>query len=350
MTTNDPFHKLAEISGKGDSEAMHRLLECAMSEEEARLVVELPISSKELAAKFNMDEIAVEERLLNLAQRGIVAPKEDEIFHFNQIPAILHDNMFSSAPEHIPDGLDKAWKSMYDGEKYWKDLSEMYDGFQAPILRVIPAERSISTEIQLLPQESITKIIEAHQDLISVRNCCCRNSFKKCHHPLDVCTQFGARAEYDLFRGSGRKVSADEAVSIGLTGVGAGLIPTVTNISLTENLEFICYCCGCACLVLDPALKGGNISKVLSPSRFEAKINYEACNGCKHCVPRCQVGAIEMKPIPGHDTIKAVLDPDKCVGCGVCDLACNPGAITMELVRQPEFIPESIADESIVHL
>ena len=47
---------------------------------------------------------------------------------------------------------------------------------------------------------------------------------------------------------------------------------------------------------------------------------------------------------------KVEVDPDKCVGCGVCDLACVPGAITMELVRPPEFIPESIADEQIVHL
>ena len=83
---------------------------------------------------------------------------------------------------------------------------------------------------------------------------------------------------------------------------------------------------------------------------FEAKINYDACNGCKHCVIRCQFGAIDMKPIPGHDTIKAVLDPDKCLGCGVCDLACVPGAITMELIRPEEFIPEAVADEAILHL
>ena len=350
MTEKGCFHELAEISGMGHSKAMHKLLECAMTEDEARLILELPASNEDLAAKFNMSKEEVDEKLYNLAQRGIVAPLESGSFHFNQVPAILHDNMFSSTPENIPDGLDKAWLEMYDGEKYWRDLAEMYDGFEAPILRVIPAEKSISTDIKLLPQESITKIIETNQDMISVRNCCCRNSAKKCHHPLNVCIQFKARAEYDLYRGSGRKVSADEAVSVALTGVGAGLIPTVTNISVIENLEFICLCCGCACLVLEPALKGNIIPKVLSPSRFEAKINNELCNGCRHCVPRCQVGALDMKPIPGHSTIKAVLDPDKCVGCGVCDLACVPGAITMELVRPPEFIPESIADEQIVHL
>jgi ferredoxin len=52
-----------------------------------------------------------------------------------------------------------------------------------------------------------------------------------------------------------------------------------------------------------------------------------------------------MKPIPGYDTIKAVLDPDKCVGCGVCELACVPGAITMDLIRPPEFIPDTYIDE-----
>jgi ferredoxin len=350
MTKNGYIHKLAEISGKADSNAMHKILEAVMTDEEAHFMHEMPASNKDLAAKFNITEAEVEEKILNLAHRGLISPSEKGEYRFNQVVAVLHDNIFSSKPEHIPEGLDNLWLEMYEGEKLWRELAEMYDMFETPILRVIPAERSVSTDIKLLEQESITKIIEANQDLITIRNCCCRNSAKKCHHPLDVCMQFKARAEYDLFRGSGRKVSTDEAVTVALTAVGAGLIPTVTNISATENLEFICFCCGCACLVLEPTLKAGNLSKILSPSRFEARINNEACNGCRHCVPRCQVGAIEMKPIPGYDTIKAVLDPDKCVGCGVCDLACVPGAITMDLVRKPEFIPETITDESVVHL
>ncbi len=350
MTTNRHIHKLAETSGRPDSKAMHKILECIMTDEEALFMLEMPASNAELAAKFSMTEEAVEEKILNLAKRGLISPSEKGEYRFNKVPAILHDNIFSSKPEHIPEGLNKLWLEMYEGEKFWRELVEMYDGFQAPILRAIPTEKSVSSEIDLLSHESITKIIEANQDLITVRNCCCRTGAQKCHHPRDVCMQFKARAEYDLFRGSGRKVGTDEAVTVALTALGAGLIPTVTNISAIENLEFICFCCGCACLVLEPALRGGNLPKILAPSRFEAKINYEACNGCRHCVPRCQVGAIEMKPIPGYDTIKAVLDPEKCVGCGVCDLACVPGAITMELVRKAEFIPEAIADESIVHL
>ena len=238
---------------------------------------------------------------------------------------------------------------LYHEEKWCEEMGELYGFFQEPILRVIPAEKSLPVEQSLLPCESITEIIEANRDMITVRNCCCRRGANNCHHPLDVCMQFKSRAEYDLYRGSGRKVNADEAVSIALTSVGAGLVPTVTNVSILDKLEFICFCCGCACLVIDPGLKANSLSKILSPSRYEAKVNYVACNGCRHCEMRCQFGAIEMKPVPGHDSIKAVLDPDKCLGCGVCELACVPAAIKMEEIRPEGFMPEGVADEEILH-
>jgi NAD-dependent dihydropyrimidine dehydrogenase PreA subunit len=64
----------------------------------------------------------------------------------------------------------------------------------------------------------------------------------------------------------------------------------------------------------------------------------------------CFFDAIEMKDLPGSDIPKAVINPDNCFGCGLCVLKCGPGAITMELVRAPDFIPETIAGPaSIVH-
>jgi ferredoxin len=197
--------------------------------------------------------------------------------------------------------------------------------------------------------ESISEIIEANSDLITVRNCCCRVGADACHHPRDVCMQFKGRAEFDLLRGGGRKVSADEAVSVALTSLGGALVPTVTNISATDNLEFICFCCGCACMVLHPGIRAGSLPKILAPSRYEATVDHDACDGCKHCVIRCQFGAIEMKSIPGHDTMKAVIDPEKCYGCGVCLLPCVPDAISMEEKRPQEFIPEGVKGEEILH-
>ncbi len=354
MQRDPDLQKLAEISAMPDSDAFYKILEKAMTSEEARFVIQMPNSFSTLASKFNMTEKEVEEKILGIAQRGLLSRNPDKLnpekFHFTNIPAILHDNILSSAPEYIPEGMPRLWMDLYKGENWCKDIGELYALFEDPLLRVIPAEKSMPKETELMDCESITKIIEANRELISIRNCCCRTMGEPtCHHPREVCMQFKGRAEFDLYRGSGRKVSADEAITIALMSVGAGLVPTVTNISTTDNLEFICFCCGCACMVINPGLKAGSIPHILAPSRFEAEISYDACNGCRYCVPRCQFGAIDMKPVPGHDVIKAVLEPEKCLGCGVCELSCNPGAIKMATERKEDFIPTDIKNEEILH-
>jgi NAD-dependent dihydropyrimidine dehydrogenase PreA subunit len=56
-----------------------------------------------------------------------------------------------------------------------------------------------------------------------------------------------------------------------------------------------------------------------------------------------------MKSVPGHDTMKAVIDPEKCYGCGVCLMPCVPDAISMEEKRPQDFIPEGVKGEEILH-
>lgn len=347
MARSEYIVKLAEKNDKPDSAEVHRILELAMTDEEAQFILSLPAPAAEVAAKLGMTEKAVEDKILELARRGLLT-KSRKGYRWPRDLGTLHDNILASAPQYIPQGMEKLWMDLYEGQKWWREIGETLAGYGLQVLRVIPAEKSVPSNTKLLPYESITQLIEANRDLISVRNCCCRTGAKKCRHPVDVCMQFKSRAEYDLFRNGGRKVSADEAVSVALQAVGSGLVPTVTNMSVMDALEFICFCCGDCCLVLDPLLRLQKVNNVVAPSRFEAKINPQTCNGCRHCVPRCHFGAIDMKPVGGE--MKAVLDPDKCVGCGVCELACVPGSITMELARPPEFIPETITGPSaIVH-
>lgn len=346
------IRKIAKLMGKPDSPAMLRILECAMTDEEAAFLLALPAPYEELAAKFDLDVNRVEEKILALARRGLLSRAPDECspkkFRFTSIPAVLHDNILSSAPQFIPTQMPALWMELYHGEGWCKEIGDIYGWFQEPLVRVIPVEKSVSPASDLMPCESITKIIETNRDLITVRNCCCRVGANACHHPREVCMQFKGRAEFDLCRGSGRKVSVDEALSVALTSVGAGLVPTVTNISRTEDLEFICFCCSCACMVFDPGMKAGSLRKILAPGRYEARIDEGTCNGCEHCVPRCQFGAIQMKAANELES-KAVVDPEKCYGCGVCELACAPGAIKMVPVRPPEFIPRALENESLLH-
>lgn len=353
MSTDAAYMWLAERNRKPDSEMLHRILEVAMTPEEARFLLELPASNADLAAKFNMEEKAVEEKILGLAQRGLVVRSRRGLRYPGAL-GTLHDNILASAPQYIPPGIGKLWMDFYEAG-WWKEIADELTTLEAPALRTVLPLKTAPPDVKLLPCESIEAIIEAHKDLISVRNCCCRVGAQMvenhpCHHPTFTCTQFGGRAEYDLFRGGGREVSTDEAMAISLGATDAGLVPTVTNISIMEALEFICYCCGDACLVLNPTIRSGNVLKALAPSRFLPKVDNERCNGCGECVPRCFFNAIEMKDLPGYHTKKAVIDLDKCVGCALCMNICAPGAVSMELVKPPEFIPETIAGPAaIIH-
>jgi ferredoxin/biotin operon repressor len=338
---DEAYIKLAERNGKANSPAMLKILQCAMTPEEARFLLALPAPYAELASKFNMTEEAVEKKIRELARRGLVTASRKG-YRYPNDPSTLHDNILSSAPQYIPAGMDKLWMELYEGEGWWREIAQNLGLMGNQILRVVPVLKSVPSGARMLPHENVEEIIRAHKELITVRNCCCRMGAKKCDHPVETCTQFGRRAEYDLYRGSGRKVSAEEAIAISMKAGEAGLVPTVANVSSIAALEFICYCCGCACLVLNPTIRFGNVKQVLAPSRFLAKVDSRTCNGCGICVPLCFFNAIKM------DKDRAVIDPEKCLGCGVCVLRCELKAITMEQVRPPEFIPETIAGPSTV--
>jgi Na+-translocating ferredoxin:NAD+ oxidoreductase RNF subunit RnfB len=350
MNSGPKIRQLAEKTGKGESGTMELILACAMTDEEAGLILDLPAASKDLAAKYGMDEKAVDEKILDLARRGLVVSSRKGI-RFPRDPATLHDNMLASNPRYIPSGVTKLWMQLYDEEGWAEEIGSSLAGLGTRVLRTIPVLGSVSNHVELLPHESIEDIILGHADLISVRNCCCRTGAKKCNHPVQVCMQFARRAEYDLYRESGRKVSAEVALAVARTAGDSGLVPTVTNVANVDGLDFICFCCGCCCLVINPGLRIGALDKILAPSRFVAQTNEEACNGCGDCVEQCAVSAIEMREVGGLSEPKAFIVADRCLGCGACVPACPmEGGLTLELVRPPEFVPKELfGPSSILH-
>ena len=69
-------------------------------------------------------------------------------------------------------------------------------------------------------------------------------------------------------------------------------------------------------------------------SRFEAKVDGEACTGCELCLDSCFFDAIAMD---GGDV--AAVDEGKCMGCGLCMINCPEDAIALEEVRPQDSIP-----------
>jgi len=350
MSEQNHIRQLAKILGKPDSSAVNKILAALMTQEEAGFLLDLPGSPAELAKKYGLDEAALEKKVQNLASRGLVIQFED-YFRFPRDLITLHDSTLSSAPELIPPEMHELWMDLYENENWVGEIGNLFGLLPSAPLRVIPVLDSTSPNAKLRRFERIEDIIEAHKDLITVRDCCCRNGAERCGHPRDVCMQFGSRAKLDLYRGSGKKVSAEEALAIARRAGDSGLVPTVPNVASVDILEFICFCCGCCCMILDPAGRAGTTRKIVAPSRLLVEVQYDKCTGCEKCPSRCAFDAIEMTELAGFDTPKAVINAENCVGCGACVPGCpEEGAMSMIVVRPPEFIPQAEDAPSVLHM
>ena len=80
---------------------------------------------------------------------------------------------------------------------------------------------------------------------------------------------------------------------------------------------------------------------IVDPSRFQAEIDPELCNGCETCQERCYFDAIEMVPKEDaeDDQYGRVID-DKCLGCGICHVTCPTEAISLKEVREANHVPD----------
>ena len=336
MTTQEVYILLAKKSGHAESEPLLKILDTSMTPEEAALLLELPAPNEALAAKLNLDEESVQKKINELMRRGLVVPSRRGARFPNNL-AFLHEAMLSSAPELIPPELPGLWKEVYRSY-WWKEIADALSGLEIPTLRVIPAQKAVPPDVDLLPWEDVKFIVQDAKSR-AVRNCACRVMLRDCETSLHNCMQFNRRADYALSRGSGREISVEEMLTLCLASEDEGLVPIVSNIALMDRMDYICYCCSCCCTGLEPLKKNGNLTVGYAKSRFLAEVDQEACKGCQTCLERCHFDAIEVEKVVGSKKHKATIDDDKCFGCGACVLTCETNALTLKLVRPPEHIP-----------
>jgi len=121
MGANTCIHKLAEISGLAQSEDFHRMLESAMTDEEARFILEMLKPNAPLAAKFNMTERDAEKKIMGLAKRGFFIPSLDpstEGRHCSRsMPALFQENVLSSLPRYVLKEFQRLWLALYEREE-----------------------------------------------------------------------------------------------------------------------------------------------------------------------------------------------------------------------------------------
>lgn len=354
MTENDAYGVLAERHGWANSVRYRRILEYLMTPQQARMVVALPRKPEELAATFNMDVATVNKELDLLFRKGVVFPENFQTlgnFKFAPETMQLQDATLSplklNPTQHRE--LFRLWEDF--GHEEW-DRTNVDNALQReqPPCRIVPAYNSILNSPELLPCEDARELIKAAWEIALV-SCTCRQRKEsvgrncKISHAANHanCIQLNRRAEHVISRGTGTKLSLDEALAVIDETEEDGLIHIWLNTTAMKGGPSMCNCCNDCCIVIEPFLRFNEpLTRMYAKSRYEARVDQELCTGCQVCVDRCQFDAIEMTKVLGSKKLKAVVDPEKCMGCGVCVIKCKPVAMTMKLVRPPEHIPSAV--------
>lgn len=194
-----------------------------------------------------------------------------------------------------------------------------------PLNRVIPVNKTIKAENRIHTYNQVKTYIEKY-DPLAVSTCFCRHEAKlidpgdDCGKPDDVCMQFGMGAQFVIDRKMGRKIDKAEAMQILEKSEEAGLVHAAIN---RQEIDFLCNCCSCHCMILKSALSQPKPGLALN-SGFMPERDPELCTACGTCVERCPTDAL----VSDADNIPQ-LDTDRCIGCAVCATGCPSEAIGM---------------------
>ncbi len=345
MPEADVYQSLAERLNYGASKYLPRILKKLATPEQASLILELPAPPQELAQRLKMDVDTVNKLLDDLYAKGVIFPKDfktREGYRFARSVMQLHDatECIQSLDEILAPELFELWEEFCQAEWY-RDFAANLAKLDKPEGRVIPSYKAIQNNPGMLPCEDVREILRANE-LISATPCPCRRQARRCTKSgieTENCLQFGRGAEYAISRGTGGKLSYDEALAIIDSVEEDGLVHSWMNSTQLVG-RVMCNCCDDCCVAWVPPIQNGvSIGKRWAKSRYVARVDQDLCSGCQTCIDRCQFDAIEMQKPPGSKKYKAIIDPEKCWGCGVCFIKCDPRATTLELVRPAEHIP-----------
>lgn len=195
-----------------------------------------------------------------------------------------------------------------------------------PTTRVIPVDKKIEAGNTIHTYDQVATYIEKYEPL-SVSTCFCRHEAKlidpndHCGKPDEVCMQFGISAQFIIDRKMGRQITKDEALKILQRAEDAGLVHTSLN---RQEIDFLCNCCSCHCMILKTALAQPKPGISLN-SGFQPVWNFELCTACGTCIDNCPAKALTMgaKDVPE-------VNLDRCIGCGVCASGCQEDAVTLK--------------------
>jgi len=352
---DDVYKKLARHLdempvGAPMSDELLEILRILFTPEEAELGTVLPFMNStldDISAATGTSSAELETILDGMVSKGTVFRSvKGGVAKYRLLPTVVG---FSETP--FWPGEDNArvralaplWYS-YFRSAFGREIGDR----EVPLLRVVPVEEEIVSGTQVLPYETVSKLVE-EVDYRVVAYCPCRQ-FKAyigegCEHERENCFHFGSMGRYMVEQGMGRELTLEETLEKLKQAHEEGLVFSTDNYG--GKVSTICCCCGCCCGFINTVKELGYVN-AMAASSYAARVDEEDCVGCGDCEERCPVGAIIL-----GDGETAVVDEARCLGCGVCIPTCSGEALALErregareILPLPQFIAAQIEEKA----
>ncbi|RJP76549.1 MAG: 4Fe-4S ferredoxin [Desulfobacteraceae bacterium] len=297
-----------------------KILKKLFSVDEAELFLQLSPrleTPDEIALRLGMDSQEAANKLREMAGKGLLfSLNRKDVIRYGAIPFV--HGLFEFQVTRIDTELADLVRQ-YMNDSFRNAMASSASHF----LRVIPVHQSVPVQHKIAPYEDAIELLRKAKPIV-VTECMCRKTSKMldkgCDKSREVCFMFGSMAQYYLDHDMGREVDLAEASRILAKAHDEGL---VTQPATSRNPSGMCNCCGDCCGPLSSLRSYPKPAEMVFSNHF-VKIDDGLCTGCRTCMDRCQMDAIQM-----NSSDLAIVNLDRCIGCGLCVGTCPTEAITL---------------------
>jgi electron transport complex protein RnfB len=297
-------------TGAPESVSFDEILRILFTPEEVEVALGMgfaPRSVPSIARAAGVPEEEARARCESMADKGIVFGREKggEMGYalLPTIPGVFEFPFMRGGGTPMHERLGKLWQ-----EYHREAMGAEFAGSQTPLARVIPVEEAVVPDIEVLPYEQLSQMLDRVQTF-ALAQCACRVSVGGCDKPRDVCLIFDRTAEFLIERGFAQGITRAQAGDVLRRAEEAGLVHTANNSQ--DRLSFVCNCCPCCCTILR-GLTELHLPNAFARSRWRAEVDASLCLGCGVCEDeRCPMGAVQVA-----DGV-AQVDAGRCIGCGL---------------------------------
>jgi Na+-translocating ferredoxin:NAD+ oxidoreductase RNF subunit RnfB len=305
-----------------DSGIELKLLAKIFTPDEAALASEMRLSLEPLAVIA--DRAGVAEKTAYRTLRGMLRKGQITVGRQDRKPAFgLLPFAVGFWEEQLP-RMDVELAELF--EQYFAEVHGLLSAEGPPVHRVIPVEEAVPSDIEILPYESASQMLESAKAW-GVRDCMCRQQQKLvgkgCDRPVENCLVFAPVEGVFDHSDVNRAITKEEAFRILHQAEEDGLVHSPGNYQ--DGHFYICNCCSCCCGILRSVAEY-SVPTAIAKAAFFAVVDADLCAACGDCLERCHFDALALSESEGVCEVEL----GRCVGCGLCVPVCPTEALRLE--------------------